>query len=289
MPLSHPRTRSHLYLMLACPLFLPDRARANFPYAPSHSIGKRARIFNTRLIGPENRIAWLNGQLTPLVLQQNPELSSHFGIRCERLKKHDPDPWVTARSSHSKKWNDLSGLSEGGTVSHHQGRSFSGPVASTSSINTLTQWWPGTLSNASMPFDNWQHIKPSPNAEDRIKVLNHAVHHEPGKPESKLPLDAKRHLFLFYKEAVQNILKNSQARHAYIRISDVDDKPALKISDDGIGLPSDADHRNVLIHRLEKRTRMLEGSLRVRSSMEQGTPIRLLVKRSYLKLHSSLS
>jgi len=79
----------------------------------------------------------------------------------------------------------------------------------------------------------------------------------------KLPLDAKRHPFLCYEEAVQNILKNSQTRHAYICISDVDDKLVLEISDDGIGL--------------------------AHAFKEQDTPIRLLVKRSSSNLPSSLS
>lgn len=260
MPLSHPRTRSHLYLMLACLLFLPDMAKANPPHTSSCTIGKMARIFNARWVELENRIAWLNSQLAPLVPQQNPGLHSHFCIRCGRLKEHDP--CVAVSFSQSRKWNDLSVLLESVTVSHHQRVSFGGPVTSTSSINTLTPWWPEIFPNG---------------------------HRETGKPEGKLPLDAKRHLFLFYKEAVQNILKNSQARHTYIRISDMDAKLALKIYDDGIGLTSEVDHRNVLIHRLEKRNRMLDGSLLVHRSMKQEISVRLLVKRSYLNLHSSLS
>jgi len=79
----------------------------------------------------------------------------------------------------------------------------------------------------------------------------------------KLSLDAKLHLFLSYKETVQNIFKNSQAGRAYIPISDVDEKLGLAISDDGIGC--------------------------VYASTKRGTSIRLLVKRSYPNLHSSLS
>ena len=248
--------------MIACLLFLPNMAKANSPHTLSRPIGKMARIFNARWVELENRIAWLNSQLAPLVPQQNPGLHSHFCIRCERLKEHDPAPCMAASFSQSRKWNGLSGLSESVTVSNHQRVSFGGSITSTSSINTLTPWWPETFPNS---------------------------HRETGKPEGKLPLDAKRHLFLFYKEAVQNILKNSQARHTYIRISDMDAKLALKIYDDGIGLPSKVDHRNVLIHRLGKRNRMLEGSLLVHRSMEQAISVRLLVKRSYLNLHSSLS
>jgi signal transduction histidine kinase len=102
------------------------------------------------------------------------------------------------------------------------------------------------------------------------------------KTTSRISLDAKRHLFLFYKEAIHNILKHSQATLVSIRIWDEDEKLALEISDNGIGIQSKSEQPVSNLVKLEDRAHILGGEIHVTSSKPTGTSIKLVVKRSLL-------
>jgi len=122
-----------------------------------------------------------------------------------------------------------------------------------------------------------------------LREINFTLDCESNKTAAKLSLDAKRHLFLFYKEAIHNVLKHSQANRVSIRLWDEDDKLALEILDNGIGLPLDEAQCPTAVRKLEDRARVLEGLLQIASSKENGTKIRLLVKRSHLTAHPTMS
>ena len=122
-----------------------------------------------------------------------------------------------------------------------------------------------------------------------LREINFTLECESNKTAAKLSLDAKRHLFLFYKEAIHNVLKHSQANNVSIRLWDEDDKLALEILDNGIGLPMDEKQSPAAVRKLEDRARVLEGLLQIASSKETGTQIRLLVKRSHLTAYPTLS
>jgi signal transduction histidine kinase len=117
-------------------------------------------------------------------------------------------------------------------------------------------------------------------AERLLREIRYTLECESTKTAAKLSLDAKRHLFLFYKEAIHNVLKHSQADQVSIRLMDVDDKLALEILDNGVGIPLDHD---------QDRARVLEGILQIATSKDSGTCVRLLVKRSNLTHQPSLS
>lgn len=126
-------------------------------------------------------------------------------------------------------------------------------------------------------------------AERLLREINFTLECDSNKTAARLSLDAKRHLFLFYKEAIHNVLKHSQADRVTIRLSDVDDQLALEIIDNGIGLPLNDNRNPATVHKLQDRARVLEGLLNITSSKESGTSIRLLVKRSHLTSHPSLA
>lgn len=122
-----------------------------------------------------------------------------------------------------------------------------------------------------------------------LREINYTLECESSKTTAKLSLDAKRHLFLFYKEAIHNVLKHSRADRVSIRLWDEDDKLALEIIDNGVGLPVNDRERPAAVIKLQDRARVLDGLLQISSSKENGTHIRLLVKRSHLTLHPALS
>jgi signal transduction histidine kinase len=102
------------------------------------------------------------------------------------------------------------------------------------------------------------------------------------KTAAKLTLDSKRHLFLFYKEALHNIVKHSKATLVTVRLFDSRDRLVMEVCDNGIGLPRDAEDQMAAVKKLTDRARVLEGTLQVESSPGAGTTLRLSVKRTSL-------
>ncbi|BCU79832.1 histidine kinase [Luteolibacter sp. LG18] len=122
-----------------------------------------------------------------------------------------------------------------------------------------------------------------------LREVDYTIECQSTKVASKLTLDAKRHLFLFYKEAVHNIVKHSRARNVSIRLADQGERLVLEVHDDGIGLPPDGDARTGTVHKLQERARVLEGQLHVESESGVGTLLRLVVRRAHLIARPNLS
>jgi signal transduction histidine kinase len=99
------------------------------------------------------------------------------------------------------------------------------------------------------------------------------------KTAAKLTLDAKRHLFLFYKEALHNIVKHSRATTVTVKLFDSRDCIVLEVADNGVGLPRGEGDQMAAVKKLSDRARVLEGHLHVDSTPGAGTTLRLSVKR----------
>jgi signal transduction histidine kinase len=123
-----------------------------------------------------------------------------------------------------------------------------------------------------------------------LREMEFTVECESTKTAAKLSLDAKRHLFLFYKEAIHNVLKHSKANRVSIRLWDENDKLALEITDNGVGIPSDNRNQGEpTVNKLRDRAHVLDGLLQIVSSVNDGTRVRLFVKRSHLNQHPAMS
>jgi signal transduction histidine kinase len=97
------------------------------------------------------------------------------------------------------------------------------------------------------------------------------------RTDSRLSLDFKRHFFLFFKEALHNVLKHSQARRVAILIDDDGDELVLEIQDDGVGMPQEvADDPNTS-RKLRQRAEIIGGKFSITSSVDNGTCIRLMI------------
>ena len=118
-----------------------------------------------------------------------------------------------------------------------------------------------------------------------LREFEYTIECESTKSAAKLSLDAKRHLFLYYKEAIHNILKHSKATEVFIRLWDEGDMLALEIMDNGQGLPRVVENGIEItkpVRKLDERARILEGELSVCSVPGRGTRTLLTVKRSLL-------
>ncbi len=86
----------------------------------------------------------------------------------------------------------------------------------------------------------------------------------------------KWNLLLFYKEALNNIIKHSAATTLEIQTRRLDSKLQLEISDNGQGMP-DASAR---CRHLESRAKVIGGQLEVHSAPAQGTRVLLTFNRN---------
>lgn len=115
-----------------------------------------------------------------------------------------------------------------------------------------------------------------------LRDLDYDLTCRSNRTAAKMTLDAKRHLFLFYKEALHNILKHSQADKVRVKIHDAGERLIMEIKDNGVGLPTDENDRPAAVRKLVDRAAVLEGRLKVESKPGNGTLLRLDVKRANL-------
>ena len=122
-----------------------------------------------------------------------------------------------------------------------------------------------------------------------LREVNYTLECESTKTAAKLSLDAKRHLFLFYKEAIHNVLKHSRATRVTIRLWDEGEMLALEIADNGVGLPLDERKQPANVSKLQDRALVLNGTLKIHSAKGEGTHVLLTVKRSHLTQQPAIS
>jgi signal transduction histidine kinase len=115
-----------------------------------------------------------------------------------------------------------------------------------------------------------------------LREIEYSLVCRSSKTAAKLTLDSKRHLFLFYKEALHNVVKHSKATTVTVRLFDVRDRLVMEVCDNGVGLPRNEEDQMAAVKKLSDRARVLDGTLEVESAPDRGTTLRLSVKRTSL-------
>jgi signal transduction histidine kinase len=87
-----------------------------------------------------------------------------------------------------------------------------------------------------------------------------------------IPMETRRNLYLILKEAVNNIVKYSQATEVSIRFNNNDNILKLEIYDNGSGFDTTLTYGNGL-RNMKHRAEQLHGTLQITSSKEKGTHI----------------
>jgi len=90
-------------------------------------------------------------------------------------------------------------------------------------------------------------------------------------------LNLRRNLFLLYKEALQNIVRHSQAKQVDISIACAHGRLTMIVSDDGVGFDTEAMSLGNGLRNFNKRCEEIEGELSVESRAGFGTKITLIV------------
>jgi two-component system, NarL family, sensor histidine kinase UhpB len=90
-----------------------------------------------------------------------------------------------------------------------------------------------------------------------------------------LTMEKRRNFYLIFKEAVNNLVKYSQAQHAVIEVSAVHQHLKLFVKDDGKGFDSSIKSSGNGLHNMQKRTADINGVFKVQSTPGSGTSITL--------------
>jgi signal transduction histidine kinase len=95
--------------------------------------------------------------------------------------------------------------------------------------------------------------------------------------QRELPLDHKRQVLMFFKEAMHNIIRHSGAANASISINGDSHCFRLVIKDDGCGFDAAAPRTGAGITGMKQRAKTVGGKLSIESTPGQGTSLTLEV------------
>ena len=94
--------------------------------------------------------------------------------------------------------------------------------------------------------------------------------------EKKLPVDVRQHLFLFYKEGINNIAKHSNATQVTIRFGQFTDHFELSVQDNGTATVTTTSSSGFGLQNLEMRAKKLGATFLL--SKEDGYKVGLRMK-----------
>lgn len=94
-------------------------------------------------------------------------------------------------------------------------------------------------------------------------------------PENSLGMNARKNLYLVFKEIINNIAKHSKAKVARIEVSVKGDLLLLEISDNGVGISDSKGKGGNGLLSLKSRVTEMQGKLEIDSQPNQGTTLRI--------------
>ncbi|MCP9766044.1 sensor histidine kinase [Lacihabitans soyangensis] len=98
-----------------------------------------------------------------------------------------------------------------------------------------------------------------------------------GIEQQELGIEVQRNLFLFFKEAINNVLKHAKAKTATVNIKMENRKFWMKISDDGVGFDLNENFEGHGLGSLRKRIENLNGAFEIKSEVNVGTTLEVSI------------
>lgn len=103
-----------------------------------------------------------------------------------------------------------------------------------------------------------------------------------GIPDRIVPLTFKRHLIMFFREAVHNCARHSNATQVRVAISTNDERLELSLQDNGCGFDPTGEREGWGLDSMRKRAHELGGEMDLQSKPGEGTTVVLAVPLSAL-------
>lgn len=112
----------------------------------------------------------------------------------------------------------------------------------------------------------------------RAKKIEFSFHSDESLNEKKLSLDERRNFYLIFKEAINNLVKYSNATRAAITLTNEKNVIRLSIRDDGIGFDLSGDTQGNGLKNMKRRAEEVQAEFKIESVKGNGTQIELILK-----------
>jgi signal transduction histidine kinase len=96
--------------------------------------------------------------------------------------------------------------------------------------------------------------------------------------EHSLPMDSRRNIYLFCKEAINNAVKYSNGTLLELTITETNKTLEFSVSDNGKGFDMETVKRGNGLNNMQKRADEIGATFMVRSKQEEGFSVMLLIK-----------
>jgi signal transduction histidine kinase len=110
-------------------------------------------------------------------------------------------------------------------------------------------------------------------AKDILLHWDEAIDHI----QTKLSMEHRKNIYLFYKEVVNNVIKHSNAKNIYILIQSVKKGLTLCVNDDGKGFDITSVNAGNGLKNIKRRSTFLKGTIDIKSDSHKGTSITLFI------------
>jgi signal transduction histidine kinase len=110
------------------------------------------------------------------------------------------------------------------------------------------------------------------------KEIDYAIEIDEHIAEVKLPMDYRQHIYLILKEAINNLVKYSQATKAEIKVCCNNNLLKLYVSDNGKGFMQQKSITGNGILSMKSRALLMNAELIINSELNKGTEILLKVE-----------
>lgn len=110
------------------------------------------------------------------------------------------------------------------------------------------------------------------------KDIDYSIDIDKAVADIKLPMDYRQHLYLIMKEAINNLVKYSNATKAAIEVNYGNSILKIRISDNGNGFDMHSMNFGNGVISMRNRADVMKADLKIESNVGEGTTIRLQVK-----------
>lgn len=110
------------------------------------------------------------------------------------------------------------------------------------------------------------------------KDIDYSIDIDKAVTDVKLPMEYRQHIYLILKEAINNLVKYSQAERAAIEMNCIHSILKIRVSDNGKGFDLNAANSGNGIISMKSRAALMKADLKIETNRGEGTTIRLEVK-----------
>jgi signal transduction histidine kinase len=112
----------------------------------------------------------------------------------------------------------------------------------------------------------------------RAKKIEFTFHADEILNEKKLSLEDRRSFYLIFKEAVNNLVKYSNATRASITLTNENNRIRLRIRDDGVGFDTSQENAGNGLKNMKRRADEMKAEFLIESNIGGGTQVELILK-----------